>query len=58
LIPATDRPEVTGGRPLHAARARIEWERHDAASSLQAASAAAPRLLESVKRNKVALKGP
>jgi isocitrate dehydrogenase (NAD+) len=55
-------PEVTEGvlRILSAADLSIEWERHDAgvASFERTGEALPPELLQSVRQNKVALKGP
>jgi len=55
-------PEVSGAvvRILAAAGLDIEWERHDAGATAfaRAGEALPPALLESVRRNKLALKGP
>src|SRR3954451_18673814 len=55
-------PEVTEAvlRVLHASGVAFEWERHDAGVlAFERTGRALPaQLLESVKRNKVALKGP
>ena len=55
-------PEVTAAvaRILAAARVPIEWEKHDAGVTAfkRSNQSLPPDLLESIKRNKVALKGP
>jgi isocitrate dehydrogenase (NAD+) len=55
-------PEVTAAvaRILAAARVPIEWEKHDAGVTAfkRTNQSLPPDLLESIKRNKVALKGP
>ena len=55
-------PEVTAAvaRILAAARVPIEWEKHDAGVTAfkRSNQSLPPELLESIKRNKVALKGP
>src|ERR671914_3071812 len=55
-------PEVTEAvvRVLSAARADIEWERHDAGvTAFKRFGVSLPaELLDSIQRNKVALKGP
>ncbi len=55
-------PEVTDAvvRILDAAGARIEWERHDAGTAAMARGGLPlpPGLIESIRRNTVALKGP
>src|SRR5690349_1105306 len=55
-------PEVTEAvlRVLHAAGVAIDWERHDAGVlALERTGRALPaELIESIRRNKVALKGP
>jgi len=55
-------PEVTEAaiRVLNATGVAIEWERHDAGSRAveQSGVTLPPALLESVRRNRVALKGP
>src|SRR5215475_1676043 len=55
-------PEVTGAvvQILAAAKVSIEWERHDAGVTAveQGVAPLPPALLESIRRNTVALKGP
>jgi isocitrate dehydrogenase (NAD+) len=55
-------PEVTEAvlRILHASGVSIEWERHDAGvlAFERSGRALPPELIESIRRNKVALKGP
>ena len=55
-------PEVTAAvaRILAAAKVPIEWEKHDAGVTAfkRSNQSLPPELLESIKRNKVALKGP
>ena len=55
-------PEVTAAvaRILAAARVPIEWEKHDAGVTAfkRSNQSLPPELLDSIKRNKVALKGP
>jgi isocitrate dehydrogenase (NAD+) len=55
-------PEVTDAviRVLEASGVRIEWERHDAGITAFKRTGASlpPELLESISRNRVALKGP
>jgi isocitrate dehydrogenase (NAD+) len=55
-------PEITAAvvQILRAAEAPIQWERHDAGAQTLAdvGHVLPPPLLESIKRNKVALKGP
>src|SRR6201995_1224916 len=55
-------PEVTEAvlRILHAAGVAIDWERHDAGvlAFERTGRALPPELIDSIRRNKVALKGP
>jgi len=56
-------PEVTAAavRVVEAAQVPIRWERHDAGTAAMAAGSPTPlpeQLLESIRRNRVALKGP